>query len=305
MSARPGVWRHVALTLAIGATGGAVFNYFSLPLAWMIGAMCLTTAASLAGAPITIPPRGRMVMIAVLGVMLGSAFSPAMVSGFVKWLPSLGALFLYPATVTAVLVVYFRRWAGYDWPTAYFSASPGGLNEMVLVGGEMGGDERTISLIHGCRVLFVVLTIPFIFTFLEGYEPGSRPPLGGPIGDIGWMDLLVLTASGVIGVFAARALRVPAANITGPMVLSAALHLAGLTESRPPGELVAIAQLVIGCAIGARFAGVPMATIGRTLLIGFGATIVMLAVTFGFAAMMEHLTGVSVTALELAFAPGG
>lgn len=297
--------RDVALTLAIGAAGGAIFNYFSLPLAWMIGAMCLTTAASLAGAPITMPPGIRKVMIAVLGIMLGSAFSPAMITNLYSWLPSLAALFFYTATVTAILSVYFRRAFGYSWPTAYFSASPGGLNEMVMIGGEMGGDERTISLIHACRVLFVVMTVPFIFTVLEGYDPGTRPPLGGAIGDIALVDLLILAASGVVGVFAARALRVPAANITGPMMLSAALHLAGLTDSRPPGDLVAIAQLVIGCAIGARFAGVPMAIIGRTLLIGFGATVVMLAVTFGFAALLEPLIGVSVTALVLALAPGG
>ena len=41
------------------------------------------------------------------------------------------------------------------------------------------------------------------------------------------------------------------------MVLSAALHLTGLTSSHLPFLLVAAAQLVIGSMVGARFVGFP------------------------------------------------
>ena len=36
--------------------------------------------------------------------------------------------------------------------------------------------------------------------------------------------------------------------VTGPMTLSAVVHLTGLTASKPPAELVALAQVVIGVA---------------------------------------------------------
>ena len=45
---------------------------------------------------------------------------------------------------------------------------------------------------------------------------------------------------------------------------------------------MALAQLVLGSAVGARFSGTPLALIGRTLLLGAGATVIMLLVTLAF-----------------------
>ena len=295
----------IASTLGVGAAGGAVFAYFNLPLAWMIGAMTATTVATLAGAPLRMPPAFRSVMVAVLGLMLGGAFTPEILASVGLWLPSMAALLLYIAAVTAVLFLYFHKIAGYDRITAYFSASPGGLNEMVLVGGEMGGDVRTISLIHGGRVLFVVLVVPFGFALFGGYEASARPPLGAAWSDIPPVDLVVLAWCGFVGFVAARALRIPAAAVVGPMFLSAAVHTIGITTARPPGELVAFAQIVVGAAAGSRFAGIALRRVLRTLATAFGASLVMICFTTAFALALAPIAEASFPALVLAFAPGG
>ncbi len=305
VSARITYFANVALALVIGVAGGALANWLQLPLAWMIGAMVFTTIAAMAGLPVTIPSGFRGVMVAVLGVMLGSAFSPEMAARIPDWWSTLLALAFYCAAVTGSLMLYFRMVAGHDWVTSYFSAAPGGLNEMVIVGGEMGGDERTISLIHGSRVLLVVLVIPFGFVLMGDYDRAARPPLGDSFASMGAADLAVLAGAGVLGAVGARALRIPAAFITGPMALSAVVHLTGLTASKPPSELVALAQMVIGVAIGSRFAGVAPARIGRTLLEAVGSTTIMLAVTLLFALALEPLAETSFAALVLSFAPGG
>ena len=295
----------IALTLGIGAAGGALFRHFNLPLAWMIGALCATTAASLAGVPLLAASRLRMVMVAVLGVMLGSAFSPATAGRIVTWWPTIAALVLYIAVVTGLLALYFRRVAGYDWVTAYFAASPGGLNEMVLVGTALGGNDRTIALVHTVRILLVVIAITFGFVLFGGYQRGSAVPLGVPIVDFPLVDFAILTVCAVAGALAARALRVPAALMVGPMVASAAVHLAGVTASRPPGELIAAAQVVIGSTLGARFAGIKPIEVARVALTSGGATVIMLALTLGFSMALEPLAGSSMQATILSFAPGG
>lgn len=296
---------NIALGLAIGVAGGALASWLRLPLAWMIGAMVFTTIAAMAGLPVTIPRSFRGVMVAVLGVMLGAAFSPEMAARIPEWWPSLLALALYCAAVTGSLMLYFRMVAGHDWVTSYFSAAPGGLNEMVIVGGEMGGDERTISLVHGSRVLLVVLVIPFGFVLMGGYDRAARPPLGDSFASMTGADLAILASCALLGAFGARALRIPAAFITGPMALSAVVHLTGLTASRPPSELVALAQVVIGVAVGCRFAGVSPLRVARTLLEALGSTSIMLAVTLVFALALEPLAATSFAALVLSFAPGG
>ena len=65
--------------LALGAAGGGVFYALSLPLPWMLGALFVTMAASIADLPVRGPTRLRPAIVAVIGVLLGSRFTPAVV----------------------------------------------------------------------------------------------------------------------------------------------------------------------------------------------------------------------------------
>jgi hypothetical protein len=297
-------YRAVARALAFGAVGGAVFAWFNLPLAWMIGAMCATTAAALGGVDVKMPQPLRQLMIAVLGVMLGSAFRPEIVEQAAQWGVSLALLAVYVAVVASLSALYFRLVMGYDATTAYFSAIPGGLNEMIIVGTAMGGDDRSIALTHASRILLVVMIIPFWFRIVEGYEPS--PGAGGTaFAAIPAFDLMVLTLCGVVGFPLARVLRLPAAALVGPMLASAAAHLAGITTLRPPSELIVVAQVVIGAGIGCRFAGVALARVLRAIVAAIGSTVIMLGAGVGFAIALNAMLGLPVEALVLAFAPGG
>ena len=45
----------LAFTLLLGTMGGAVFAWFQLPLAWIIGSMVFCTGTSILGLPIKVP----------------------------------------------------------------------------------------------------------------------------------------------------------------------------------------------------------------------------------------------------------
>src|SRR5690606_28340505 len=122
----------------------------------------------------------------------------------------------------------------------------------------LGGDGRVISLVHASRIMLVVLTIPFAFQFLGALDLANRPAAGPGLAELPPLDYLILALAGLVGYIAARALRIPAAAVVGPMLVSAAVHLAGVTAARPPAEIVACAQLAVGTALGARFAGTPL-----------------------------------------------
>ena len=295
----------IALALLLGTLGGWAASALDLPLPWMIGAMTATTVAAVAGAPIAMAQPLRTVMVAVLGVMLGSGFTPEILARLDEWIVSLLSLFAYIALAGGAGLLYFRRVCGYDPITAYFSAMPGGLSEMIVVGGEMGGDARRISLAHASRLLLVVLTIPFAFRWLEEFEPGSRPAAGLPIASIPPVDLGILALCGLVGFALARAVKVPAAAVVGPMLVSAVVHLAGWTDAAPPVELVSAAQVAVGAAIGARFAGTELRLVLQTLVQSFGATAILVAVTLLFAGGLSLALDLDPRALVLAFAPGG
>jgi membrane AbrB-like protein len=296
--------RAVALGLGIAAVGGMLAALSGLPLAWMLGALVATTAAALGGARAAVPGGLRTAMVAVLGIMLGSAFTPQIFADLGRWLYAPLVLVLYLALVAAIGLVYFRRLAKYDPITAYFSAMPGGLSEMAVVGEALGGDARTISLVHSVRILLLVLTIPLYFRFVEGLEVPTvvRSASGA---ELGALDAAILVGCAVVGYVGARRLRLPAAPLVGPMVLSAAVHLSGLTASAPPALVVALAQVVVGGAVGCRFAGLGLGRIWRDLKFGLGSAAGMIALTVALAAATSAVTGSEPFALALALAPGG
>jgi hypothetical protein len=299
------IWPRALLALALGAVGGWLATLAGLPLPWMIGAMLATTAGALAGLPIKLWQRLREVFVVVLGVMLGSSFTPEIAALLTGWSVSLAILALYTAVSGALGTWYFHRVAGYDRVTSYFSAMPGGLSVMILVGESMGGDARLISLTHASRLLLVVLLLPFAFQLFMGYDPATRPAPGPALLAIDGGELALLALCGLAGWAGAQALRVPASSIVGPMVLSAVVHMGGVVEAAPPEELVAAAQVVVGSAIGCRFAGTALATVGRAILWAAGGTVLLVGSAVLAALGGATLTGLPVMELTLAYSPGG
>lgn len=295
----------IFLTLVIGAVGGALFFWARLPLAWMIGALVFVTIFAVAGAPMKMTQRIRQPMVAVLGVMLGSAFNPEMAERLPGWWATIGMLGIYVLITTLILYRYFRHLFGCDRVTAFCAGTPGGLNEMVLVSDELGGDSKFVALVHSSRILLTVLILPFAFVFLGLYDRDTRPALGMSIIDFPLREWAILTACAVVGYFGARWLKVPAAAVTGPMLLSAIVHLLGWSSVSPPFELVAAAQVALGSMLGSRFAGVAPSLVLRTLWISLGATVIMLSLTVVFSVTLVSIVDESVSALVLAFAPGG
>ena len=301
-------WKGFVLALGLGAAGGFAFFRLHVPLAFMIGAMTATTAAAMAGARLMVPRRLRAVMVAILGVLLGSGFTPDLMGRLGEWSASIAGLLVYVALSGALGVAYLRRYGDYDRVTAYFAAMPGGFNEMVLLSAAHGGDDRTVSLSHTLRILMVVMTVPVWFQLVDGAAAGTRDwtlrGLGPGLLELAPLDVALLAACTLAAPVADR-LRVPAGTLVGPMLASAAIHLLGLTTGKPPGLLVAAAQVVLGASIGCRFAGVPVARVLRTALVAAGLTAILLAVTVALAVGLHLLTGLSLPALVLAYAPGG
>lgn len=294
----------VALALAIGAAGGWLFKAVTMPLPWMLGSMAFCTAAAVAGAPLRAPARIRPYMIVVVGIMLGSGYRPEMLDRAGEWLGSLSMLLAYVVVVGGAGLVYFRLFSRYDPVTSYFCAMPGGFNEMVMMGTEMGGDERKIALTHASRVLLVVFTVPLWLRLTGQLDIASRAALSTGLADVAPTDYLLLAACG-IGWPIAERLRVPAGLLVGPMMLSAALHLAGITASQPPTLIVNLAQLFIGTTVGCRFTGATKREVGHALTIGAGLATLMLVLTTLFAFAVNAVTGTPFAVAMLAFSPGG
>ncbi len=297
--------KNVAVALAAGSLGGAVFALLGAPLAWMLGAMAATTCLALFGAKTEIYPGAVSLMVAVLGVLMGSAFTPDIVKQAAAWAPSILLMVIVMTAFAAAGYFIFRRLGRYDRVTSYFAAVPGGFTEMTLMGTDLGGDAKTIALAHATRILIVVSVIPFYFRGILGLEIPTLPSNLESIASFPVADGLILLGCAMTGLYVARWMTLPAPAFLGPMALSALAHATGWTTKAPPLELIAVAQIVVGASIGSRFAGQTWQSARKTILLAALTTGLMIIAASMIGFGLAESLGQSTEALVLALSPGG
>ncbi|MFO1038879.1 MAG: AbrB family transcriptional regulator [Geminicoccaceae bacterium] len=288
--------------MALAAGGGALFAFLEIPLPWMLGAMAATTAGAMSGLPLRLPRQLRAPMVAVVGMLLGSGFTGALLRQMPDWLLSLASLPVYVLMLGAAVLLYLTRRVGLPPRTAFFAATPGGLGEMVLLAERYDADVRTIALTHATRILLIVFVVPFVARRFDAIGPG-----GGAMGfgTLPPLELAMLILAAGAGWIVAIGCRLPAPALIGSLLGSAALHALDLVAGAPPSWLVAVAQAVIGASIGARFSGFDIRAVLGTMRVGVVLTAIMFALAVPFVAALTALTGQPFVALLLAFVPGG
>ena len=290
------------ITLSLAAGGGALFYILQLPLPWTLGALTAVGLSTLRFTPY-VPINFRNIMSSCLGIMLGSGFSPAMVDRF----DELGLSFIFLLLLTAIggacAVMLARQLTRLDPATTYFMAMPGGLNDMANIGHAMGADSRAIAINHSLRIMLTVWTVPVLLPIFTGITfTRTSLPLHAD-----WPSLIELAGLALcaIGWPLAHRIKLPAAQIMGPMLVSSLAHLLGLLHTAPPTELVILAQIVMGGWLGARFLGTQFSDLRRLFGVAFIMTsfLLILAIAGSYGASL--VTGLSWPTLLLAYAPGG
>jgi hypothetical protein len=293
------------VTLAIGSAGGAVFFHLQTPLPWLLGAFAATLLVTVATGVLTIDRRPRQVAMPIMGVMIGSAFQPEILEQVAQWPAGMAAAGLYTLATSALGFVYFTRVARWDRQTALCAAPPGGLAEMVSIVGELKGDERRVVLAHSIRIAMVVvlatLAIRFVFEF-DG--AGFGPRVQGPSA-ISLIEWLVLGACAVTGGYLGVRLHLPGGAIFGALIVSAIIHILGVSHSAPPGWIVAAVQVVLGSTLGVRFRGMTREEASSIAIHSAVWALALLFMAFAFAQVLAPLIDFDPRGLFLGFAPGG
>ncbi len=290
-------------TYAISGLGVAAFHLLALPLPWLMGPIFACLGAALAGLRLTGNATVNTLMRTILGVAVGATLSlPVVVSMAGMW----PTLMMIPALVALsglIGVPYFRRLWGFDFPTSYYSAMPGGLQDMLIFGEEAGGNVRTLSLIHATRVLLIVVALPFLLQLSWGVDL-SNPP-GAPAAETDPAQIALMVVAALAGWQGARRVGLFGASILGPMIAAAALAITGLLQTRPPAEAIWAAQFFIGMSVGSKYAGVTGREVRRDVAaaMGYCAILLVLAAVFTEITILFRLAP-PLEAL-LAFVPGG
>jgi uncharacterized protein len=293
----------VSETLAIGLAGGAALGTAGFPAGWLSGAILAVAVAALAGRPMLVPPRLTQCVFVILGMSLGAAVTPQTLARLATWPASLAILAVAMTCTTLAVMAYLRLVHGWDRLSALFAASPGALAQALALAAEMGADLRAVAMVQSVRLLVLAVGLPvglaaFGFT---GAPPASGTPIAGPQSIV---ELAALTAAAVAGAIAAYRLRLPGGLIVGAMAVSGVLHGSGLiTVGLPPAAAIAT-FIVLGSAVGARFAGTDIWLLRRLALVGLGALAVGTTVACAFAIAAAVLLSLHGGDVIVAYAPG-
>lgn len=291
--------------LIVGAAGGYVFLLLHTPLPWTLGSLTASAIVALAGRKWSLPGVAWNFARPCVGVLAGSAFTLPVIVALAGWWDVLLVLLVYSIVVTVLGSLYFQRVAGFDPVTAFFASSPGGLGELSLLGSSLGGNLRSLVLVHSMRIITVVFVVPFAVRWYMAYEgaPSLAPAHAAATAE--WLDWAILIGCGVIGFYLGRPLRSYGGVMLMPMLLSAAVHIAGLTAVTPPGWLMALVQIMIGSSAGSRFSGLSWREFRTTVVAAIMWSLVLLILAMIGALICRSFADASLIELLLAFAPGG
>jgi hypothetical protein len=290
-------------TYVIAAVGVLVFHLVNLPLPFLLGPIFACLVAALFGVSMRGNATINDAMRAILGVAVGATLSMSVVISMGAMWPTLLMIPVMIAIIGAVGIPYFQKLWGFDFPTSYYSAMPGGLQDMLAFGEDAGGDIRALSLIHATRVLVIVTILPFILVGAWEVDLGNPPGAPAatlPPGQMAWM-----VAAGLVGWRVAKAVGLFGASILGPLIAAAILAISGILEYRPPAEAIFVAQFFIGMTVGAKYAGVTGAEVRRDVVAALGYCGVILVIAGAFAEAAVALGLAPHMEALLAFAPGG
>jgi hypothetical protein len=255
------------------------------------------------GAPLKGLPRLSNAMRTILGVAVGASITPALLHRIPDMLGSLVFVVCLVVFAATVGTPYFRKVWGYDAATSYYSAMPGGLQDMLIFGEEAGGNPRVLSLVHATRVLMVVAGLPMLFVYVFDIQMSSSP--GAPASSLPVSELALMAVLAIGGWRVAAAVGMFGATILGPLFASAVASLAGILHDRPPAEAIIAAQFFIGFGVGVKYVGITSDEIRKVVVAGAGYTLLIGAVAAGLGLIAVELGLAPIRDIFLAYAPGG
>jgi uncharacterized protein len=288
--------------LATCAATGVLFSALHAPLPWMIGPLLAMALGKSLGAKLAAPAGGRAAGQLIIACALGLYFTPAVADEVAAhW------YLLLAAAVLAVLLAYASGWflmrsAGLDATTALFASVPGGAAEMTVLGERFGARSDRVALAQALRVFIVVLAVPFAFTALGLHGLDAYQPAQVPLDSLGLAALLALA---VLAGGALVWLGMPNAWMLGPLAVTVALTLGGVSLSAVPNWLSNLAQLLIGCSLGAGFERESLKTSPRFIAVVCLSVALAMAASALFAWGLALLGSVPIVTMVLATAPGG
>ena len=247
----------------------------------------------------------RLVFMAIVGAMIGSRFSPDLLTLLPEfWISGL-------AIIPFILISHagnyaILRWlGGYRKIDAYFAGLPGGIVDSVALAEDAGADLRIVTVQHFIRIILVVTSIPLLFLFIQGDAVGSLAGESIATATYDIVDIVLILAIAISGLMFGRLINLPVSHMMGPLLFALILSVWGVVSIDIPGWLTHFAQFMIGSALGAQLSGMSRKLLTKSLWLGLIVGTYMLAIGALIAVLLLPHVPADFGVLFISYAAGG
>ena len=152
--------------LGIGTIGGLLGMKLKIPAGALVGALLAVMCFKLVSrVDWTVPKGFTFVLQVFLGVMVGASFQPEMLKLMGRVLFPVITSTLFLVGTGLVLSIVFTRLGLLDIGTAYLGTSPGAMSALIVLALDSNANATLVTCFHFFRVVFIILTTPFMFRF--------------------------------------------------------------------------------------------------------------------------------------------
>jgi membrane AbrB-like protein len=290
------------LTILIASIGGFLFSYTGLPLSWLMGSIIFVTITS-QFVKLEISTTIRNSATAILGVIVGSLVTMSFFTLLTDHIITISAVLLFQLILAACgmkILMYFAR---KDAVTSFLASYPGSISQITSISLDEKCDAAIVALNHTCRVLVVILAIPVILVGIDNLTltPTDIVITKEPLQNYNFPLVLA-----ILGAVIGNMLRLSTPALFGPMLLTAALSVAGyLPEFEIGNWLLPIAQIIIGAAIGIRCVNLSRSDYKRIISVHLPYAVFLLSITLTASFALHYFLQIPFRLSLLLMTPGG
>jgi membrane AbrB-like protein len=302
----------VIVKWAVLVAATAVVTYpltlIGVPSAALFSALVVGIALALTAlAPRRVPRQAGVVAQGVLGVYIGTMVQQNAVGALGSHWPIVLAIAIVTLLLSVVCGALLAMHRDVTPLTGSLALVAGGASGLVAIARELGGDDRVVSVVQYLRVGLVTASMPVVVTMIYHADKSHAASQLDQTHSAPWyLSLAMLVVLVAVGATVGRLVHLPGAGLLGPLALTVALELTGLSFGLSvPAVLVQVGYAVIGWQAGLAFTRQSLRAVGRMLPTAIGLIVILGISTAGLGVVLASVAGLTPLEGYLATSPGG
>ncbi|MCA0172517.1 AbrB family transcriptional regulator [Bacillus sp. RAR_GA_16] len=295
-------------TILIGLVGALVFKILHAPLPWMLGPLTGVATWHLStGRTLYWPIHLRNLALILIGYMLGASFTQRTLHEISLHFPYMLGVTLSTVMGSLLLGLIIVKKTNVNVIDGLFGSVPGGLSQVAILSEETKEvDTGTIVFMQTIRVVLVIVTIPFLtmyvikpeYALINGGESLNREVISYPI-------LFGLLFVAIVGAFLGKKGKLPAAFLTGPLIVIAIFSISPVDVPDLPSSFILISQFLLGIHLGLYLKKEMLRHIRKVGVYSLMTSVLLICFSFLIAIFLTNVTSLTLATAFLSTAPGG